>query len=175
MRIKQQLKRGFSVFLALVLLLSLIPYQALEVHALTPTYSVSSAYRASSYYTKLCNVQLTGNQRDDIINVALSQVGYTEGSYSGDTGGADDGSYDNYTEYNYWYNNYISSGMPIGGSYAPWCATFVSWCAEQAQIPTSILQRSTAAGHSSWYFNVNFYAGGSTLISSCDNTSKFMG
>ena len=121
------------------------------------------------------DVELTGNQREDIINVALSQVGYTEGSYYGDTGGADDGSYNNYTESNYWYNNYISSDMPIGGEWAPWCATFVSWCAEMANIPTSILKRSTAAGHGSWCFNVNFYSGSSTLDDYSDADSYFMG
>jgi hypothetical protein len=118
---------------------------------------------------------LTGNQREDIVNVALSQVGYREGNSSNDYSGADDGSYNNYTEYNYWYHNYVSSGMPVGGDSAPWCATFVSWCAEQANIPTSILKRSTAAGHGASYFNVNFYSGSSSLASSGDNDSYFMG
>ena len=170
---KRMIKRSFCLLLTLMMLLSLLPQ--VKVQALTPTYSVSSAYKATSYYSKLCNVKLTGNQRDDIINVALSQVGYVEGSYSGDYGGADDGSYLNYVEYNYWYNKCVSSGMPVGGSYAHWCATFVSWCAEQAGIPTSILNRSTAAGHSSSYFNIYFYAGGSTLNASSDNNYHFLG
>ena len=172
---KQKIRSGLAVFLAVAILLSMTPFWTVEVHALTPTYSVSSAYKASSYYTSLCNVKLTGNQRDDIINVALSQVGYTEGSYSGDTGGADDGSYLNYVEYNYWYNKCVNSGMPVGGSYAHWCATFVSWCAEQAGVPSSILNRSTAAGHSASYFNIYFYAGGSTLNASSDNNYHFLG
>ena len=118
-------------------------------------------YRHPSYYTALCNVTLTGNQREDIVNIASSQVGYVEGSYSGDYGGANDGSYNNYTEYNYWYHNYVSSDMPVGGAEtAPWCATFVSWCAEQANIPASILKRSTAASPYASYFNIpNTHAG----------------
>ena len=172
---KRKAKQIVSILLIFCMCLAMVPQMMPPAAAVTPTYTVSSAYQSSSYYSALLDVELTGNQRDDIINVALSQVGYREGNYSGDYSGADDGSYNNYTEYNYWYNNYINSGMPVGGSYAPWCATFVSWCAEQAQIPTSILNRSTAAGHTSYYFNVNFYAGGSTLASSSDNDSYFMG
>ncbi|MBQ8620741.1 MAG: InlB B-repeat-containing protein [Oscillospiraceae bacterium] len=168
-------KRILSMVLVLCLCLAMLPTVTMKVEAATPDYAVSSSYKASSYYTALCNVTLTGNQREDIVNVALSQVGYREGSSSDDYSGADDGSYNNYTEFNYWYHNYVSSGMPVGGDSAPWCATFVSWCAEQANIPTSILKRSTAAGHGASYFNVNFYSGSSTLASSSDNDSYFMG
>ena len=168
-------KRTLSLLLVICMCMAMLPVIAPSAKAVSPNYSVSSAYKASKYYSNLLDVELTGNQREDIINVALSQVGYTEGSYYGDTGGADDGSYNNYTESNYWYNNYISSDMPIGGEWAPWCATFVSWCAEMANIPTSILKRSTAAGHGSWCFNVNFYSGSSTLDDYSDADSYFMG
>ncbi len=169
------MKRFLSLLLVMTMIFAVLPLGATEVEAISPSYAVSSSYASSSYYSALCNVSLTGNQRDDIINVALSQVGYREGDYAGDYSGADDSSYNNYTEYNYWYHNYISSGMPVGGSSAPWCATFVSWCAAQANISTSILKRSTAAGHGSSYFNVNFYSGSSTLASSADNDSYFKG
>ena len=175
MGMKRLLKKGFAMLLAIALLVGMIPFMEREANAVVPNYSVSSAYRNSSFYTSLCNVTLTGNQRDDIINVALSQVGYREGSYSGDTGGANDGSYLNYTESNYWYHNNVSTDMPVGGSYAPWCATFVSWCAEMANIPSSIVGRSTVASRHSYGFDVVFYAGGSTLYSSSDNDSRFMG
>ena len=168
-------KRIFSLVLAFCLCLALLPAIPRPVNAATPNYTVSSAYKSSSYYSALCNVTLTGNQRTDIVNIALSQVGYREGTRSGDYGGADDGSYNNYTEYNYWYHNYVSTGMPVGGDSAPWCATFVSWCAEQANIPTTILKRSTVAGHGASYFKVNFYSGSSTLASNADNDSYFMG
>ncbi len=168
-------KRILSLMLALCLCMAMLPVIAKPASALTLGYSVSSAYASSPYYTALCNVTLTGNQREDIINVALSQVGYREGDYAGDYSGADDGYYNNYTEYNYWFNNYVSSGMPVGGSWAPWCATFVSWCARRAEIPTSVMQNSTVAGRGSNGFNVMFYSGSSTLASSSDNDSHFMG
>ena len=113
MFMKRLIKRSLCVLLAAAMLFGMLPLCAVQVKALTPTYSVSSAYKATSYYSKLCDVKLTGNQRDDIINVALSQVGYVEGSSSGDYGGADDGSYLNYVEYNYWYNKWVAA-MPTG-------------------------------------------------------------
>lgn len=64
----------------------------------------------------------TGNQRNDIIGVALTQVGYKEGS-------------NNYTKYGVWY------GKPN----SPWCGMFVSWCAKEAGIPTSVLKKSGVA------------------------------
>ena len=64
----------------------------------------------------------TGNMRDDIIGVALTQVGYTEGS-------------NNYTKYGVWY----------GLSNSPWCGMFVSWCANEAGIPSSVLKRTGLA------------------------------
>ncbi len=174
-RISKKRRRVVSVLVMFALLFGICTPFIPAVNALSPSYTASSSYQTSSYYTKLCNVTLTGNQREDIVNVALSQVGYREGSSSNDYSGADDGSYNNYTEYNYWYHNYVSSGMPVGGSSAPWCATFVSWCAEMAQVPSSVLKRSTAAGHGANYFDINFYSGSSTLASSGDNDSYFKG
>jgi hypothetical protein len=172
---KTNVKRFFSMLLVICMGMSLLPNVLPMTNAVSPTYSVSSSYASSSFYSELLDVTLTGNMREDIINVALSQVGYREGNYYGDYGGEDDGYYNNYTEFNYWYNNYITSDMPVGGSWAPWCATFVSWCAEQARIPTSILKRSTAAGRGAWCFNVNFYSGSGTLADYSDADSYFQG
>ena len=72
--------------------------------------------------------------RDDIIGVALTQVGYTEGS-------------NNYTKYGVWY------GMPN----SPWCGMFVSWCANQAGIPTSVLKRTGIANPSN--FGLSYKSG----------------
>ena len=98
-------KRIRSVVTLLLIVTLIIPFFA------TP---VSAAYENT--YSN------TGNMRDDIIGVALTQVGYTEGA-------------NNYTKYGEWY------GMPN----APWCGIFVSWCANQAGIPTSVLKRTGLA------------------------------
>lgn len=64
----------------------------------------------------------TGNQAEDLIGVAMTQVGYTEGP-------------DNDTKYGDW----------LGFPNLPWCASFISWCAEQAEISPAILQRTALA------------------------------
>ncbi len=73
----------------------------------------------------------TGDQAYDIVKVAETQVGYLEGSLSGTTAGSN-----NYTKYGVWYDNYFNSS---GFSYGAWCAMFVSWCAYQADIPSSTM------------------------------------
>lgn len=80
----------------------------------------------------------TGDQRADIIGVALTQVGYQEGKGTG--------VWNNDTKYGDW----------AGWSKTEWCGWFVSWCARQANIPTSVLRTNGKAspsgfGLSSYY------------------------
>ncbi|MBR5515466.1 MAG: SH3 domain-containing protein, partial [Clostridia bacterium] len=72
----------------------------------------------------------TGNQIEDLIAVANTQVGYKEGNNSSQLDGTVAGS-GNYTKYGKWYG--INPGA--------WCAMFVSWCANQAGISTSIIPK----------------------------------
>lgn len=58
------------------------------------------------------------SKRDKIVEIALSQKGYQEG-------------YNNDTKYGEWY----------GLNYNPWCAMFVSWCANQVGIPEDIIPK----------------------------------
>lgn len=58
------------------------------------------------------------NQRDKIVEIAKSQIGYHEG-------------YNNDTKYGDWY------GLPN----QPWCAMFVSWCAYESGIPETIIPK----------------------------------
>ncbi|MBE7016007.1 MAG: CHAP domain-containing protein [Ruminococcaceae bacterium] len=151
------MKRIVSLVLSLCIMLSCV--HITPVSAVAPVYTCSTAYKNSTYYQRLTNVNLSGNQRTDIINVAKSQVGYREGNCDADLSGWNDGShsYNNYCEYNYWYYG----GTHNGGSDYPWCATFVSWCARQANIPTTILKNSSRAGCSSSNFNISYYSGSS--------------
>ena len=57
-------------------------------------------------------------KREEIVEIALSQKGYTEGP-------------NNDTKYGEWY----------GLNYNPWCAMFVSWCAFQVGISESIIPK----------------------------------
>lgn len=100
-------------FLAVILALSL----SLSVVFFTPVI-------AEAYDTNYPNTWVnTGNQIDDLIGVAMTQVGYHGVEYvSG-------------TKYGAWYGNTL----------APWCGMFISWCAAQAGIPTSVIIRSASA------------------------------
>lgn len=116
----RKMKTRFSRVFCFVLALLLVPMGYLQL-----VIPVSAAYE-NTYVN-------TGDQRADILGVALTQVGYREGS-----GG--------YTKYGAWY----------GSSYMAWCGAFVSWCAAQANIPTSVLQRTGYArpdyfGLSEWF------------------------
>lgn len=62
----------------------------------------------------------SGDQIDDLIAVARTQVGYTQDSNGG-------------TKYGAWYGK--------GTTNVAWCAMFVSWCADQAGISTSIIPK----------------------------------
>ena len=66
----------------------------------------------------------TGDQRADIVGVALTQVGYREGSGNNNK--------NKYSEY-------------FGYGARAWCGDFVSWCARQANIPKSVLKNSGPA------------------------------
>ena len=117
------------------------------LQALTPTYSVSDEYKASKYYTQLTKVELTGNQRENIVNIALSQDGYHEGNALVDLSGGNQQGAKNYTEYHKLF--------PKKGQGVSWCAMFVSWCARQAGIPTSIIETSFLADAGS--FGASYY------------------
>ena len=68
---------------------------------------------------------LTGNWQDDLIAVAKSQLGYTESTRNYEV--QEDGTIKGYTRYGDWY----------GAAYQEWCAMFVSFCLNYAEVPTS--------------------------------------
>lgn len=109
---------------------------------------LSLATAASAYVDNYPNTHRnTGHHIADLIAVARTQLGYTE--LSTRTGmplqaGQDGG----YTKY----------GASFGDSTGAWCAYFVSWCATQAGIPTSIVPRlGNCAATVRWYTNHGRY------------------
>lgn len=76
-----------------------------------------------------------------IVDIALSQVGIEEQRL-------------NEIQYNHWYY-----GRTVyGGSY-PYCAVFVAWCANQAELPTTIIPKtaSVASFHRFFLDNNRFH------------------
>ncbi len=113
-------KRLLALCLSLVLLLSLVP-MAMPVSADEDKYP--------NTHTN------TGNQRYDIIQVALTQVGYQEGK-----------------------SNYNKYGEYFGNANTAWCGYFVSWCAAKAGVPTSVLKRQGRASASAFGLSKTFKA-----------------
>lgn len=92
-------------------------------------YQGSESYRTGKYYRALHEVTLTGDPRTDIVNIALSQVGYQESAYMPELSGEIVGNA-NFTEYGDWYDMQDQ-----------WCAMFVSWCAALAGISDKVVPK----------------------------------
>ncbi len=131
-------KKLIYFIIAIIFLLQSLSVTTL---ALTPSYTVSAPYRGSIYYERLSSLKLTGDERRDIVNIAITQLGYHEGNSASDFDGMNFGGTGNYVEYNYANRNTYSNGGTY--SYA-WCASFVTWCARQAGISTSTVINSVS-------------------------------
>lgn len=70
------------------------------------------------------------SQAESLVSMAKSQLGIKERS-----SGSDD------ISYNDWYYGRRVNNNGVSAKYA-WCAVFVSWCANQAGIPTSIIPKT---------------------------------
>lgn len=112
----------------------------------------STSYASGIFYRRLRNVTLTGNPRTDIVNIAMSQIGYAEGDSPDALSGCSNGS-KNYTEYGLWYNN--QQEQPGGFEKAMWCATFLSWCADQANISGDTIYRHAYTVYGLNWFQTN--------------------
>lgn len=118
------MKRFRFCALALCLALALQPLWAAAL-----SYTGSASYAGGQYYAALMQVTLTGDPRTDVVAIAQSQIGYQEGGDATQLSGEVTGSA-NYTEYGCWY-----------GLQDMWCAMFVSWCAYNALVPTSVVPK----------------------------------
>lgn len=102
-----------------------------------PSFAVeTSAQNQTQQDTSFPNTYVnSGDYALDLVGVAETQIGYTELT-SKDGTPVVDSEIPYYTKY----------GERYGNSHAHWCAFFILWCAEQAEIPTSILCKSAACG-----------------------------
>ena len=158
------MKRISAVILSLIFAFSLIPAaHAAKVYGAPAGYSVSGGYSSSVYYSRLKEVRLTGNQRLDIINAALSQVGYHEGNGVADLNGMNSSGSMNYTEYGYYF------GMEVldrgTGFFYEWCAMFAVWSARMARLDKSIINNATYAhvGANPYFFHMPFHPRGTYI------------
>ena len=139
---------------AMVAILAMqIAGSAVTASALEMPYKAHSVYEHSEYYEKLCAVELTENLRENILNIAMSQLGYHEGNSTSELDGTNLNGSNNYTEYGYWFGTQVKGNSY--GHFYDWCAMFVSWCARQAQIPTNVISNSAYANASSSVYCFN--------------------
>lgn len=93
-----------------------------------PNYTFSEAYMTSVWYQNFHSLSLTENQRNNVLRIAVSQLGYHEGNSPEEFSGTNRSGSGNYIEYarlivpNYNNNSY------------EWCACFVNWVLNQARI-----------------------------------------
>lgn len=112
----KKIKKFLSVLLAVLIFMSIVPMSDMGIEA------------RAAYENTHTN---TGNQAYDIVEVAKTQRGYTEGE-----------------------NKDNKYGARFKANNTDWCAYFVSWCAEEAGISDSIIHRQGYASPFSGYFNI---------------------
>lgn len=80
--------------------------------------------------------------RQKIIDVAKEQIGTAEKPIGS-----------NNVKYNTWYY-----GHAVSGANYPWCAVFISWCADQAGISTNIIPRTASVSNlQNFFMNQGLY------------------
>lgn len=134
---KAKILKTVSIIQAFVLIMGMCMFTVpLKADAASLGITPSAQYQSSVYYQRACTAyESYTDPRTRFVQVALSQAGYKGGTYSGNWAG--NGTGGSYTEY----------GRFMGADGADWCASFVSWCAAAAGIPTSVIPRSSGAGY----------------------------
>lgn len=102
--------------------------------AAEPSYQMSEGYMSGKFYKNFTDVKLTGDERKDVIAIALSQLGYHEGNSDEDFAGDRTDGVRDFVEYNVLagkYDNNQGNGISYGYY---WCASFVNWCLRQAGV-----------------------------------------
>ncbi|MCD8190646.1 MAG: CHAP domain-containing protein [Clostridiales bacterium] len=113
----------------------------ITVYTTAKTLKYSSSYKKGKYYKALMALKLTGGKRSNIVTIALSQLGYHESSSKSKLSGTSSGK-GNCTEYGRYY----------GMTQAAWCAMFVSWCAREAGVSTSVIPKYAAVRNYHSYY-----------------------
>ncbi len=86
--------------------------------------------RANAYASAKPLPELTGNKAQDVANIAMSQLGYSEASDGG-------------TVYGAWWTT--ASGSSTNFTRLGWCAMFAMWCANQGGAGLNVAYNSSGA------------------------------
>ena len=126
-----------------VLIISIIC--SLICSGISLSYEAGNEYKNSYYYTAVTDIELTGDQRYDVISIALSQLGYHTGDSESEMDGKNILGVKSFAEYNRIYGK-VDNGQGNGISYGYyWCACFASWCLRQAGVSKDIVPTKCAS------------------------------
>ena len=114
---------------------------------------------AGAYSEVLDLPALTGDKARDVVNVALSQVGYCENANSG-------------TAYGAWWTSEI--GGSYNYTYSGWCAMFACWCANKAGVGMGIGYDSQSAKPDSLFSWLRQSGWSDTTYSTAPQTGDFI-
>ncbi len=128
--------------------------------ALELTVAVGPEYKSSGFYERLMEVELTGDQRFDAVNIAVSQLGYHEGDSEADMDGLNMDGGRNFAEYTrVWGKVDNREGNGVSYGYA-WCAAFVSWCLRQAGVPAELAKTEISCSRmTNWFISRKLFYG----------------
>ncbi len=86
------------------------------------------------------------NTADDVIEIAINEIGYKQSS-----------------------NGYTKYGDYTGYPYSAWCQSFVAWCCKEASVPSSVVKR-----YASCTLEVNWFKNNSTWYDSEYNGGNYI-
>lgn len=125
------MKKLLSV-ISLIILSSVLAGLSVQAVVLDD-YEASEAYKSGIFYKTLSEYELTGDQRYDVVSIALTQLGYEEGDSDKDMHGTSGGGR-NFVEFNRLYGK-LDNDEGNGHSYGyMWCASFVNWVLRAANV-----------------------------------------
>lgn len=150
-------KRIIAIAAALCISFGLSGVLVPSTDALDESYEVSAEYKESQYYENLKNLTLGGDQVNNVLAVALSQVGYHEGNGNADLGGMNSEGTKDFVEYNVLFGE-LDNNQGNGKSYGySWCASFATWCLRQAGVSEEqSAQTDPKTCRSSWQWRKAF-------------------
>lgn len=98
--------------------------------------AVNETETAAEWEKSFKDVEMTGDWREDLLNIARTQLGYHESDVNFIIDDAGDRK--GYTRYGDWY----------GAAYSDWCAMFIAFCLHYAEIPAADFPRDASCA--SW-------------------------
>ncbi len=110
-------------------------------------YEIFSGFESCSYVVEYTDNHTramgASTSKNCLLYLANKEVGYLEKASNSqlDSKTANAGTA-NYTKYGAWY----------GSNAVPWCAIFVSWCADQANIPTTKIPKASYVPTMAYFF-----------------------